>query len=88
MIDLASLILILSGGGLYLAAYFGMRELRARPDTPFVRGTSEAYAGLAEYTRLHRLSIVGLSLAGLGVAVGLSAAAHAHKIGRRVNETP
>lgn len=85
MIDLASLILILAGGGLYVAAYAGMQDLRNRPHAEFVRGSTEAFSGLTQYTRLHRLSIAGLSLAALGIVVGVSAAVHARQIARRTN---
>ncbi len=85
MIDMASLILILAGGALYVAAYVGMRDLRNRPHTEFVRGNTEAFSSLTQYIRLHRLSIAGLALAALGIIVGVSAAVHARQIARRAN---
>lgn len=86
-IDLASLALIIAGAVLYLRAYFGMEAVRTTPETPFVRGTVEAFAQLNEYLRLQRLSYIGLALVGVGLAVGLSAAAHARKISRQ-NQHP
>jgi hypothetical protein len=83
LIDLASLILILAGGALYLKAYFGMQELRSRPEAEFIRGESVAFGRIAEHARLTRVSRVGLAIAGLGLIVGLSAAAHARQIARR-----
>ncbi|MGH7677968.1 MAG: hypothetical protein ACRENU_05840 [Gemmatimonadaceae bacterium] len=82
-IDLASLTLLVVGAALYLRAYFGMESVRTTPETPFVPGTMEAFALLNQFVRLKRLSYVGLSLVGLGLAVGLSAALHARKISRR-----
>lgn len=82
-IDLASLVLILGGAVVFVAAYFGMQTVSESPETPFVPGTIEAYALTNEYLRLRRLSYIGLALIGAGIAVGLSAAAHAHKIAKR-----
>lgn len=82
-IDLGSLLLFILGAALYLWAYFGMQDLRNRPHAPFAKGTMEAYALLNEYLWLQQLSYFGLVLVGAGVAVGLSAAAHHHKIGKR-----
>ena len=82
-IDLASLVLILGGAALYLRAYFGMEAVRTTPESPFVRGTMEAFALMNQYLRLKRLSYVGLALVGIGLAVGLSAAVHARKISRQ-----
>ena len=81
-IDLASLALILVGAALYVRAYLGMEAVRTTPETPFVRGTMEAFALFNQYLRLKRLSYVGLALVGVGLAVGLSAAVHARKISR------
>lgn len=80
--DLASLALILGGAALYLRAYVGMEAVKNSRDVPFVRGAMEAYALTNQYLRLQRLSYLGLVLVGVGVAIGLSAAAHHHKIGR------
>ena len=85
LIDLASLLLICGGGAMYLMAYFGMQELRNRPHAEFVRGESFAFGRVAEYNRLTLLSWAGLAIAGVGLIVGLSAAAHARQIAR---ETP
>jgi len=81
-IDLVSLLLISAGAVLFVAAYFGMQSVSKSPDTPFVPGTVEAYALTNEYLRLQRLSYFGLGLVGLGLATGLSAAVHAHKIAK------
>ena len=82
-IDLASLLLIVVGAGLYLRAYAGMKEVSQSQNTPFVRGTMEAYALTNQYLRFRRFSYLGLVLVGAGIAVGLSAAVHAHKIAVR-----
>ncbi|MEX2152751.1 MAG: hypothetical protein WD825_05380 [Gemmatimonadaceae bacterium] len=82
-IDLVSLLLLLGGAVLFVAAYFGMQTVSKSPDTPFVPGTVEAYALTNEYLRLQRLSYFALGLIGLGIATGLSAAVHAHKIAKR-----
>ena len=82
-IDLVSLVLILGGAAVYLRAYLGLEEVRTSTDAPFVSGTMEAFALTNQYLRNKRLSYVGLVLVGVGIAVGLSAAAHAHKISRR-----
>lgn len=81
-IDLASLLLILAGAALYLRAYIGMEEIRTSPEVPFARGTVEAFELSKRHVRLKQLSYVGLGLVGAGLVVGLSAAAHAHKIRR------
>jgi hypothetical protein len=82
LIDVVSLLLILGGFALYVRAYLGMERIRTSPDVPFVRGTMEVYALTNAYWRLQKLSYVALGLVGVGIAVGLSAAAHHHKIRR------
>jgi hypothetical protein len=82
-IDAASLLLILAGAALFLHAYLGMEAVRNTADAPFVRGTMEAFALTNRYLRLKRQSYLALGLVGAGIMVGLSAAAHAHKIARR-----
>jgi hypothetical protein len=82
-IDLLSLVLVVAGAALYLRAYFGMEAVRTTPDTPFVRGTMEAFALLNQHLRFKRLSWLGLALVGAGILVGLSAAIHARKISQR-----
>jgi hypothetical protein len=88
LLDLGSLILICAGGVLYLVAYLGMENLRTRPYEEFVPFKTEAFARTREYTRLTRTSRLGLALSGVGVLVALSAAAHAHIIGRRKENVP
>ena len=83
LIDLVSLALVLGGSWLYMNAFAGMRELRNRPQEEFVRGETVAWGRLAEHQSLTRTSRVGLGMIGLGVVVGLSAAAHARQIARR-----
>ena len=82
-IDLASLLLVVGGSALYLRAYLGMEVVRTSPDVSFVRGVTEAYALTNQYLRFQRLSYYGLVLVGVGIAVGLSAAAHHRKIDRQ-----
>ncbi len=82
-LDAASLGLILVGGLVYLRSYLGMRQIRDRVPTEFVRGQTVLFGGIAEYARLEWWAKVGLTLAGAGIVVGLSAAAHAHIIARR-----
>ena len=88
IIDLASLALVFAGGLVYLFAYFRMDELRTRPYTEFVRFETELFARTREHARLTRTSQVGLALGGVGVAVGLFAAAHARIIARRKDDVP
>jgi hypothetical protein len=83
LIDVLSLGLVLGGAWLYMNAFAGMRELRNRPQEEFVRGETVAWGRLAEHQRLTRTSRIGLGIIGLGVVVGLSAAAHARQIARR-----
>ena len=83
LIDGVSLALVVGGVWLYLSAFAGMRELRNRPPEQFVRGETVAWGRLAEHGRLTRTSRIGLGIIGLGVVVGLSAAAHARQIARR-----
>lgn len=83
LIDIASLALVLGGAWLYLSAFAGMRELRNRPHEGFVRGESVAWGRLAEHQQLTRTSRIALGIIGLGVVVGLSAAAHARQIAKR-----
>jgi hypothetical protein len=85
-IDGASLTLILAGVGLFVLAYLGMIEVRDAPEVPFVPGTLEAYELTNKYLRLKRWSYVGLGLIGAGILVGLSAAVHAYKIARRMED--
>ena len=87
LIDLASLLLILGGFVLYVRAYLGMERIRTSGDIPFVRGTMEVYELTNRYVRLQRLSYLALGLVGVGIAVGLSAAAHHHKIRRRPTDS-
>ena len=72
---------------MYVRAYVGMERIRSSPDVPFVRGTMEVYALTNEYWRLQRLSYVALGLVGVGIAVGLSAAAHHHMIRRSASSS-
>jgi hypothetical protein len=82
IIDLVSLVLILAGAALYIRAYVGMEAIRTTPETPFTRGTMEAFELTNRYLRLQQRSYLGLALVSAGLLVGLSAAAHAHKIRR------
>lgn len=83
-LDIASLVLIIAGGALYLRSYFGMEQLRQRRPAEFVRGETVLWGGLYEHARLNRMANVGLAVSGVGVIVGLSAAAYAkRKRGRR-----
>lgn len=88
LIDLTSLLLVLVGFALYVHAYVGMERIRTSPDAPFVRGTMEVYALTNQYWRLQRLSYVALGLVGVGIAVGLSAAAHHYKIRKHYTTAP
>lgn len=83
MIDLASLLLLVAGGVIWAFAWFGLDDLRRRPHEEFVPGETVAFARTAEHARLTRISTLGLSMAGLGVIVGVSAAAHAQALARR-----
>jgi hypothetical protein len=82
-IDAASLLLILAGSTLFLNAYLGMEEVKNTVDKPFERGTMEAFALTNRYLLLKKRSYIAIGLVGAGIVVGLSAAAHAHKIARR-----
>jgi hypothetical protein len=83
LIDVASVGLIIVGATMFGRAYLGMERVRNSPDVPFARGTMEAYALTNQFLRFQRLSYVGIGLVGVGIAVGLSAAAHARTIRRR-----
>jgi hypothetical protein len=83
IIDLVSLVFVLGGAWLYVTAFTGMRELRSRPTEEFVRGETVAWGRLAEHEQLMRTSRIGLTLIGVGLVVGLSAAVHARQIARR-----
>ena len=83
MIDAASLLLLAAGGVIWAFAWFGLDDLRRRPYEEFVPGQTVAFARTAEHARLTRISALGLSVAGLGVIVGVSAAAHAQALARR-----
>jgi hypothetical protein len=86
-LDLASLVLILIGGVLYVRAFLGMQQIRKRGLTEFVRGSTEVYESINEHARLSRISTIGLVIAGAGLFVGLSAAAHARIIAGRAPKT-
>ena len=88
MIDAASLLLVGVGGLLYVLAYLGMEDLRTRPYKEFVPAETELFERTREHARLTRTSFIGLGLCGAGVVVALSAAAHAHIIGRRKEDVP
>lgn len=83
MIDVASLFLLLAGGAIWGFAWFGLEDLRTRPHEEFVPHRTVAFARTVEHARLTRISVLGLSVAGLGVIVGVSAAAHAQVLARR-----
>lgn len=83
LIDLASVLLLAAGGIIWAFAWSGLEELRRRPPEEFVPGRTVAFARTAEHARLARISTLGLSVAGLGVIVGVSAAAHAQVLARR-----
>jgi hypothetical protein len=88
IIDLLSLVLVSAGGLLYVFAYLGMDDLRSRPHTEFVPHETELFERTREHARLTRTSRIGLGLCVAGVVVALSAAAHAHIIGRRSEAVP
>lgn len=83
MIDVASMLLLVAGGVIWAFAWSGLEDLRRRPHEEFVPGRTMAFARTAEHARLTRISVLGLSLAGLGVIVGVGAAAHAQALARR-----
>jgi hypothetical protein len=79
-IDAASLVLIVAGAALYLWSYVGMGELRLRAaGASFQPGTTEAFASMREWARLHRMSWAGVGLAVIGIGVGVYAAMHAKR---------
>jgi hypothetical protein len=82
-IDLASVALIALGAAIYLFAWGRLEELRTRPHEEFVPLQTVAFARTTEHARLTTTSWIGLVLAGTGVAVGVSAAAHAYISRRR-----
>lgn len=84
MIDVASILLLLAGGAIWGFAWFGLEDLRMRPHEEFVPHRTVAFARTAEHAKLTRISVLGLSVAGLGMIVGVSAAAHAQRLARRV----
>lgn len=83
LLDLASLALIGVGAVVFLFAYARMENLRTRPHQEFVRFETEYFERTREHARLARTSRVGLVLCGVGVMIGLSAAAHAYIIAGR-----
>lgn len=83
--DLASVALIALGAAIYLFAWGRLEELRTRPYEEFVAFQTVAFARTTEHARLTTTSWIGLVLAGAGVAVGFSAAAHAHILRRRTS---
>jgi hypothetical protein len=87
LIDVASVGLIITGAAMFGRAYLGMESVRNSPEIPFARGTMEAYALTNQFLRFQRLSYMGIGFIGVGVAVGLSAAAHARTIRRRQDAT-
>jgi hypothetical protein len=88
IIDIASLVLVGVGGLLYVFAYLGMEDLRSRPYREFMPGQTELFERTREHAELTRTSRIGLGLCAAGVVVALSAAAHAHIIGRRKEDAP
>lgn len=83
LIDLASLALIGVGAVVFLFAGVQMENLRTRPHQEFIPYETEYFGRTREHARLTRTSRVGLVLCGVGVVIGLSAAAHAYIIARR-----
>jgi hypothetical protein len=83
MIDFASIALLLLGGAIWGVAWLGLEDLRTRPPEEFVRHQTVAFVRTTEHAKLTRISVLGLSVAGLGVIVGVSAAAHARLLARR-----
>ena len=77
MIDVLSLVLVVSGVGCYAWSYVGMRALRASVHDP----SAELFAGYTRYVRLWQLSVVGLTAVALGVLVGVWAALHSRRVG-------
>lgn len=88
IIDVMSLTLICVGALVYLFAFVRMEAMRTRPYQEFVPFQTEPFARTREHARLTRVSHVGLGLCGVGVLVGLSAAAHAYIIARRKTNVP
>lgn len=83
-LDVASLVLLLLGGFLYIRAYVGMQELRVSAEAAtFVPGGTEVFASLKQFARLRTLSYFGLALAAAGISMGVYAALHARAIRRR-----
>jgi hypothetical protein len=80
MIDVASLVLVVAGVGCYLWAYAGMQTLRQMTHDP----NAALFAGYTRFVRLHQLSILGLSVTGLGVLVGIGAALHARRLSNEI----
>jgi hypothetical protein len=87
-LDAGSLLLVIAGGALYMRAYVGMHQLKSLPDVPFARDQVIAFAALTEFARLHRYSTIGLIVASAGVALGVWAAAHAHRLRRSAAQEP
>lgn len=76
ILDICSLALVLTGAVIYGRTWFGLEEIRTRQHAGFVRGETEMYAAVNEHARLSRWGTVGIVVAGLGIVVGASAAAH------------
>ena len=78
VLDLAAAALVIGGGAFYLRAYLGLKRLRATPLAEYSTGMS--IDRLAEFHSLEWLSLFGLGLAIIGIAVAVTAAVVAHRI--------
>ncbi|HEY8175211.1 MAG TPA: hypothetical protein VIF32_05950 [Gemmatimonadaceae bacterium] len=76
MIDVASLALVVAGASCYVWAYWGMTALRLAAHDP----NAAIFAGYTRFVRFYQLSVVGLTVVGLGVVVGVGAAIHARRV--------
>lgn len=80
VLDVVAGAFVMGGAAFYAHSYLGLQRLRAQPMAEYSTGMS--IDRLAEFNWLERVSLFGLALAIIGIAVAVTAALVARRVQR------